>query len=463
MLAGALRSLVVEDAVADAVFACLATTRSLGIGAYTGVPLLRGDGTLYGTLCALNPTARLPLQGELALLTLAGRLIVQAVEAVALRESEHRLRQEVVGLARLFRALSEHATDLVALLNADGTYRYASASHRRILGYSPEELAGRSVFSLIHTADRSAMHTVFSSGMQLPGAIEGIEFRMRHRDGSWRWLEAIGKNCLDDPDLAGISINSRDITERKGTERALGEQHRRLEVANRELARSNADLEQFAAIASHDLQEPLRLIVSYTQLVSRRYRGKLDADADDFLAYAVAGATRMQELLRDLLAYARIGSQESVATPTDLAVCAERAIANLHAAIQESGALVRCDRLPIARADASQITQLFQNLIANAVKFRGDAAPEVRISADRVEDGWLIAVRDNGIGIDSAYAGRIFEIFHRLHTAEQYAGTGVGLAICKRIVERHGGTIWVEPRAGGGSVFLLTLSAVDDL
>lgn len=462
MLAGALRSLIVEDSRADAHFAGLATTRSLGIGAYTGVPLRRADGTLYGTLCALTPTARAPLQGEPALLALAGRLIVQAVEAVALRESEHQLRREVVGLARRFRALSEHATDLVALLDAEGTYTYASASHRRILGYAPEELVGRSVFGLMHPDDRPHIEVVFSAGVRRPGAVEAVEFRMRHRDGSWRWVEAIGNNRLNDPDAWGVSVNSRDITERKEAERALGAEHRRLEAANRELARSNADLEQFATIAAHDLQEPLRLIVGYTQLLIRRYRGKFDAGADEFLAYTAEGAARMQDLLRDLLAYARVGTQGAVTTATDLAVCVERALANLQAAIEESGALVRYQRLPTVSADASQIAQLFQNLIANAIKFRSDAAPEVTISADRTDDGWRIAVRDNGIGIAPAYAGRVFEIFYRLHAREQYAGTGVGLAICKRIAERHGGTIWVEPGTDAGSVFLLTLPAAED-
>jgi len=235
--------------------------------------------------------------------------------------------------------------------------------------------------------------------------------------------------------------------------------------SKKELERSNDELSQFAYVASHDLQEPLRTVASYTGLLRRRYAGKLDADADEFISYAVDGATRMQTLIQDLLAYSRVGNRSREPVPTECGAVVADALANLHTTIEECGARVDYDGLPTVYADGSQVTQLFQNLIGNALKFRRlntDEAPRIRIHARRDGAGWTFAVQDNGIGIDPAYAGRIFVIFQRLHTREEYAGTGIGLAICKRIVERHGGRIWVESQPGQGATFLFTLPAAPD-
>lgn len=228
-----------------------------------------------------------------------------------------------------------------------------------------------------------------------------------------------------------------------------------------DLSRSNAELEQFAYVASHDLQEPLRMVGSYTQLLAKRYEGALDADAHEFIAYAVDGANRMQRLINDLLAYSRVGTGGEELAPTDLDGVVADAMQNLQAAIAESEAQVICDSLPVVRGDGGQLTQLFQNLIANAIKFCKDRAPDVRITAEQHgEHDCLIRVADNGIGIESEYADRIFVIFQRLHVQSEYPGTGVGLAICKKIVERHGGRIWLESRDGQGSTFCFTLPAV---
>lgn len=224
-----------------------------------------------------------------------------------------------------------------------------------------------------------------------------------------------------------------------------------------ELTRSNAELEQFAYVASHDLQEPLRMVTSYLQLLERRYKDKLGADANEFIAFAVDGAARMQTLTNDLLTYSRVGTRGSSFSPTDIAVILDRAIANLKLVIEESGAAVTYDHLPTVMADATQLTQLFQNLISNAIKFRGKTPLEVHIEAERQDQAWLLSVRDNGIGIDPQYAKRIFLIFQRLHSRAEYSGTGIGLAICKKIVERHGGHIWIKSELGQGSTFYFTI------
>ena len=229
-----------------------------------------------------------------------------------------------------------------------------------------------------------------------------------------------------------------------------------------DLARSNAGLQQFAYIASHDLQEPLRMVSSYTQLLGRRYKGKLDAEADEFIEYAVDGAQRMQNLINDLLLYSRVGTDAIVLEPIDFNVPFNRAVTNLQATIRESQALVTHNPLPTVRADASQLTQLLQNLIGNAIKFHGEEPPRVHVSTQLEDHKWVFSVADNGLGIEPQYADRIFAIFQRLHTRDQYSGTGIGLAICKKVVERHGGRIWMESEPGKGTTFYFTIPMGDD-
>jgi light-regulated signal transduction histidine kinase (bacteriophytochrome) len=240
--------------------------------------------------------------------------------------------------------------------------------------------------------------------------------------------------------------------ERKRAEAALMQQ-------TQELARSNAELQQFAYIASHDLQEPLRMVTSYLQLLERRYKGSLDEDADEFIAFAVDGAKRMQTMIMDLLAYSRVGTRGKPFKPADVSFILNNALANLAVAIEENDAMVTHDDLPIVMADDVQLTQLFQNLISNAIKFhRQDTRPEIHIGAKHAAGEWIFSVRDNGIGIDPQYVERIFQIFQRLHTREEYEGTGIGLTMCQKIVERHGGRIWVESKPAEGSTFYFTLS-----
>ncbi len=243
--------------------------------------------------------------------------------------------------------------------------------------------------------------------------------------------------------------------------RAMREKRLRLEhkQAQEELARSNADLEQFAYVASHDLQEPLRMVATYTQLLAERYRGKLDDNADKYIHYAVDGALRMQTLVQDLLIFSRVGRQGIELQSTDCNAVFAIARENLEGAIGESGAKVTCDSLPEVMADSSQLVQVFQNLIGNAIKFRGAAPPAVHITAEKRGREWMISVTDNGIGIAPEHMEMIFVIFKRLHTRAEYPGSGIGLAVCKKIVERLGGRIWVESRLGQGSSFKFTLIA----
>ena len=248
------------------------------------------------------------------------------------------------------------------------------------------------------------------------------------------------------------------LTEKEAQLRAYAaELEQRVQERTTELARSNHDLEQFAYVASHDLQEPLRMVSSYTQLLAKRYRGKLDADADEFIAYAVEGATRMQTLINDLLAYSRVGMRGKPFERAPTADVLGQALADLQVALQEQAALVTHDDLPVVVGDASQLVQLFQNLIGNAIKFRGAAPPRVHVSARDAGREWVFSVRDNGIGFSPQFGERIFVIFQRLHTKAEYPGTGIGLAICKKIVERHGGRIWVESQPGEGATFYFTL------
>lgn len=234
-----------------------------------------------------------------------------------------------------------------------------------------------------------------------------------------------------------------------------------LEIHARELTRSNAELDQFAYVASHDLQEPLRTITSYIQLLARRYKGELDSDADEFIQYTVEGAARMQTLIRGLLEYSRVGRRASELTEVDCSTVLQNAIANLSVAINESNAVITHDLMPVVMGDALQLGQLFQNLLSNALKFRGEAAPSIHVGVRKFNDRWEFSFRDNGIGIDPRHAERVFQVFQRLHKQGEYEGTGIGLAVCKKIVDKHGGVIRVESDGeGAGSIFLFTLASI---
>ena len=266
-----------------------------------------------------------------------------------------------------------------------------------------------------------------------------------------RWFDVYAFR-VGTPREGKVAVLFRDITKRKEAEALL------LQKVE-ELNRSNKELGQFAYVASHDLQEPLRMVASYTQLLSRRYKGKLDSDADEFIAFAADGASRMQRLIQDLLTYSRVGTKEKDLRDTSSEETLQQALVNLRGAIEESGAMVTHDPLPTVLADEMQLIQLFQNLVGNAIKYQNPGVPRVHISAAKNGGGkWIFSVQDNGLGIDSQYFERIFGMFQRLHKREEFSGTGIGLAICKKIVERHGGSISVESQPGEGSTFRFALA-----
>ncbi len=372
----------------------------------------------------------------------------------------HQVLRELRQREDRFRSLVQNSSDVIAVLKADGTIQYISDSCERILGYPPDNLIGESALDFVHSDDVAQTRAAFA---RLSGsAVDtlSVEFRFLYEDGSWRRLEATASDLLDHPSVGGIVINARDVTEQREAEE-------KVERYAAELRRSNEELEQFAYIVSHDLREPARMVKSYLELLARRYRGQLDESADTFIDYAVDGATRMQEMIGALLNLSRVETRGEPLAPTDVEAVVKRTLAALSRAIEDVGAEVRYDPLPTVMADQAQLGQVFQNLIANAIKFRReDVVPRVHISAElgppSVGEGkgeWRFAVEDNGIGIDPQQADRIFKIFQRLHTRQEYEGMGIGLALCKRIVERHGGRIWVESEPGRGSTFYFTLLA----
>ena len=320
-------------------------------------------------------------------------------------------------------------------------------------GYTPEELLSGQVSwdSITYPEDVPRIEAEVAEYFQR-GVMEfAQEYRFITKSGKARWIEGLSKGLKDSNGVVThVQSIILDVTERKRAEE-------KLQKMLAELQRSNAELEQFAYVSSHDLQEPLRMISSYVKLLSKRYKGKLDAEADEFIAYTVDGAAHMQTMIEDLLAYSRVGTRGEPFKSTDCKATFEQALANLQVAIEESGAVITHDHLPIVIADASQITQLFQNLISNAIKFSGGEPPVIHSAAEQRGNEWVFSIRDSGIGIAPEFHERIFLIFQRLHGMQDCPGTGVGLAICKKIVDRHGGRIWVESEPGKGATFHFTI------
>ncbi len=267
-------------------------------------------------------------------------------------------------------------------------------------------------------------------------------------------------DCVTKDSIGRLSVALRGALKDKRTRLESQQSQESLAQKVKELARSNRDLEQFVYVASHDLQEPLRMVAAYTQLLAERYRGKLDAQADKYINYAVDGADRMQSLIQDLLAFSRVGRQETELKNTDCNVIAGQAIKSLYDAITESGAVIHCEPLPRVKGNESQLKEVFYILLGNAIKFRGSRAPVIDISAQQLGNEWVFSIADNGIGVAAEHTETIFTIFNRLHTRSEYPGNGVGLAICKRIIERHGGNIEAQLREGDGTIFKFTLPAV---
>jgi len=359
--------------------------------------------------------------------------------------------------APLFQLLLDSMPNAVLLVDATGRITYANPLAFRYFGYAPHELIGMGVEVLVPAVSRAghaSLRTGYLREPRMRAMTPNMELYAQRKDGSTFSAE-IGLSPIESAEGMLVLATINDISELKRTTRDLMER-------TRELARSNTELEQFAYVASHDLQEPLRMVTSYLQLIAQRYEGRLDADADDFIRFAVDGATRMKQLIKDLLDYSRAGRSHTE-KPVALAHVLERVLGSLGPRITETNAHIVSDPLPRVLGDEGRLFRMFLNLVSNAIKFRRpDSPPEVHIGARRQGREWIIEVADNGIGIGAEYKERIFQMFQRLHGRDEYEGTGIGLATCKRIVERHGGHIWVESQAGRGSTFFVSLPAVRD-
>ena len=395
-----------------------------------------------------------------------GTRFLASVTFTALRDSNGNLR----GYSEISRDLSESkesgakylglleaAPDAMVVVNQAGEIVLLNVQAEKQFGYHRDELLGQKVKNIIPEgfAERLISDGTRTAAEALAQQIgTGIELTGRRKDGSDFPIE-IMLSPLESAEGILVTAAVRNITSRKKAEAQLLH-------SVEELKRSNEELGQFAYIASHDLQEPLRMVASYTQLLSRRYKGKLDSDADEFIAFAVDGASRMQRLIQDLLAYSRVGTKGKELLDISSEEALQQALINLRKAIEESGALVTHDPLPSVLADETQLIQLFQNLVGNAIKYQKSGIPKVHVSAARNGGKqWTFSVKDNGLGIDSQYFEKIFGMFQRLHKREEFAGTGIGLAICKKIVERHGGTISVESQPGHGSTFRFALAGIE--
>ena len=312
-----------------------------------------------------------------------------------------------------------------------------------------EDVAEKSDFIRAKLAAEAGLHGAFALPIVLGERVLGaIEFYARESRRPDPWLLDLG---------LGIGQQIGMLMARRAAEEALRKAHAELEAKALELTRSNDELQQFAYVASHDLQEPLRMVSSYTQLLERRYKDKFDADAREFMGFIVEGAGRMKQLIEDLLAYSRVGTKAREFRDISTEAALAKALANLRGAQQRSNATITNDPLPDVFGDEGQLAQLFQNLVGNAIKFRGAEDPRIHVTVRRGDGGWIFSVTDNGIGLDPEYSERIFLMFQRLHNRAEYPGTGIGLAICKKIVDRHGGRIWVDGQPGRGCTFFFTL------
>jgi PAS domain S-box-containing protein len=400
-------------------------TRSMGAG--LDLYGLRSDGSEFPAEISLSS-----IQTEDGLLATA-----------AIRDITDRKNAEAK-----FQQLLESAPDAIVGIGPNGRIVLVNAQTEKLFGYARDELIGQAVEKLVprryHGAHGDHRSGYFHDPRTRPmGA--GLDLYGLRSDGS-EFPAEISLSSIETEDGLLATAAIRDITDRKNAERDLARHAA-------ELQRSNVELSQYAYVASHDLQEPLRMVVTYTDRLTEHLDGRLDERSEAWANYVVEGASRMQSLIEGLLEFSRVRPEEAEFTDVDCEVVLRRTLANLQAAVQESAATVTHDPLPTISADPLQLLQLFQNLIGNALKFRGDDAPVIHIGCAPDSVGWHFTVSDNGIGIDAADADRIFVLFQRLHSKDEYSGAGIGLALCKKIVDAHGGRMWVDSERGAGATF----------
>jgi len=363
--------------------------------------------------------------------------------------TERKKAQEALKLSSIYnRSLIEASLDPLVTISSDGKITDVNKATELVTGYLRNELIDTDFTNYFTEPEKAkkGYQKVFREGFVSDYALD-----IRHRNGRVTPVLYNASVYRDEAgEVIGIFAAARDITALKKAEEIL-------KLKLEELRRSNEELEQFAYVSSHDLQEPLRMISSYLQLLQRRYQGKIDDKADKYICYAVDGAARMQNLINDLLEFSRVTTRAGEPQPTDSELVLNQVQSNLDLYIKQNKATVSYDPLPEVLADNTQLAQVFQNLVINGIKFHGEEVPKVHVSAEKKEKEWVFSVQDNGIGINPQYSEKIFEVFKRLHKKEEYPGTGIGLAICKKIVERHSGCIWVESELGKGSTFYFTL------
>lgn len=346
-------------------------------------------------------------------------------------------------------AIVEKAVDAIITIDEKGIIQTSNPATERMFGYKEIELQGKNINVLMPNPYR-AEHDSYLTNYKRTGTKKiigiGREVVGQRKDGA-TFPVHLAVSEIQLPDRRIFAGVVRDISDMK--------------VVQKELAQSNQDLEQFAYVASHDLQEPLRMVRSFSELLAKRYKGKFDKDADEFIEFILDGSKRMQTLVQDLLAYSRVGSRAKALVPTNSREVLDGVLSQLKLALEQAGAQITFDNLPMVLADDTQLGQVFQNLISNAIKFHSDQPPKIHVSAKQSEDQWIFSVQDNGIGIDPEYFDRVFVMFQRLHGKDEYPGTGIGLAVCKRIVDRHGGKIWIQSQIGKGSTFFFSLPVAE--
>jgi PAS domain S-box-containing protein len=366
--------------------------------------------------------------------------------------SEKKLAEKILQESEeKFRSMVHNISDVITLLDSNGTIIYQSSSIFEVLGYNNDETIGRNIFELLHPDNISSIATEMENLLKNEGNGPVVEFRFLNKAGNYILMEAQANNQLINPAINAIVVNSRDITQRKAVESAIMKQAH-------DLAVSNIELERFAYVASHDLQEPLRMVTSFMNLLQKKYNNQLDETANQYINFAVKGSNRMKLLITDLLRYAQVGTKPQPAELVDLSnSLAEMQVVMQHKIKNADTTIIAAD-LPTVIAIKTDIEQVLQNLISNAIKYQDEAnKPCIKITGNDRSNDWLISVQDNGIGISPAFKEKIFEVFQRLHNNDAYTGTGIGLSICKKIVEKAGGKIWVESDVGKGSTFYFTI------